>query len=131
VNSTHFVITTANNHINEKEATNNAIRYRTIFMNFYYSCFLKANEATARRILKQVAVQPRPNEYPQKLLAAFWFPVKTAIDTSNKNAEEKGILLFYIKEVNDYVIVLHNVCTPTRNAVVLSLHGSSKKHKIA
>jgi len=40
-------------------------------------------------MLKQVVVQPRPNEYSQKLLAALCSPVKTAIDTSKKVAEKK------------------------------------------
>jgi len=39
-------------------------------------------------MLKQVEVQPRPNEYPQKSLTALYFPVKTDIDTSKKIAEK-------------------------------------------
>jgi len=46
------------------------------------------NEATAKTMLKQVEVQPRPNEYPQKSLAALHFPVKTDINTSKKIAEK-------------------------------------------
>jgi len=47
-----------------------------------------AEETTVRTMLKQAAVQPRPNEYPQKLLAALLFPVKRDIDTSKKIAEK-------------------------------------------
>ena len=39
-------------------------------------------------MLKQVEVQPRPNEYPHKLLVVLYLPVKTDIDTSKSIAEK-------------------------------------------
>ena len=58
------------------------------FLSFHFSWVVMAEETTVRTMLKQAAVQPRPNEYPQKLLAALLFPVKTDIDTSKKIAEK-------------------------------------------
>ena len=60
-----------------------------LFLWFYSSRLLKARDATARTMLKQVAVQPRPYEYPQKLLELILFAVKTAIDTSEEIAEKQ------------------------------------------
>jgi len=59
----------------------------------FCSYIFKTNEATARTMLKQAEVQPRPNEYPQTLLIATLLPsVKTDIDTSKRIAEKRKIL---------------------------------------
>ena len=70
------------------------------FPRFYYSRFVKTNETTARTMLKQVEVQPRPNVYPQKSLAALYFPVKTDIDTRKKIAGKKFFMSVNLRRNN-------------------------------
>ena len=76
-------------HLTQESSEEGFTKSEFLFLWFYSSRLLKARDATARTMLKQVAVQPRPYEYPQKLLELILFAVKTAIDTTEEIAEKQ------------------------------------------